>query len=135
MYRKKHFPSSRTSDNQSQTELKPIKGAGFTVYLVSELAAVRKGQIQPENGTSWNDADIRKFYDYDFTGEQAATVYKRKLESWTNGDRAWLIPVANGQKNGYQVAEMFTDEKGALTSPELPMEPMWWWRRPRRTTM
>lgn len=117
---KKAFSIVKTSDNQSQTELKPIKGAGFTVYLVSELAAVHKGQIQPENGIAWSSADIRKFYDYDFTGEQAATVYKRKLESWTDGDRAWLIPVANGQKNGYQVAEMFTDEKGALTSPELP---------------
>ena len=117
---KKAFSMVKTSDNQSQTELKPIKGAGFTVYLVSELAAVRKGQIQPENGISWSSADIRKFYDYDFTGEQAATVYKRKLENWTDGDRAWLVPAASGQKNAYQVAEMFTDEKGALTSPELP---------------
>ena len=117
---KKAFSIVKTSDNQSQTELKPVKGAGFMVYLVSELTAVRNGQIQPENGTSWNDADIRKFYDYDFTGEQTAAVCKRKLESWTDGDRAWLVPVENSQQNEYRVTEMFTDAKGALTSPELP---------------
>ena len=117
---KKAFSLIKTSDNQYQTELIPVKNAGFTVYLVSELAGVRNRHLQPENGKTWSADDIRQFYDYDFTGERAATVYKRSMETWTEGDRRWLASVSGGKANEYLVKEMFTDEKGALVSPELP---------------
>lgn len=117
---KKAFSLIKTSDNQYQTELIPVKNAGFTVYLVSELAGVRNRHLQPENGKTWSADDIRQFYDYDFTGERAATVYKRNMETWTEGDRRWLASVSGGKANEYLVKEMFTDEKGALVSPELP---------------
>lgn len=117
---KKAFSIIKTSDNQYQTELVPVKNAGFTVYRVSELSWVKSGRLQPENGKSWTADDIRKFYDCDFTGERAATVYKRSMETWTEGDRRWLTKVSGGKANEYRVKEMFTDDKGALTSPELP---------------
>lgn len=116
---KQAFSITKISDNQFQTELRPIEGAGFTVYLVSDLKGVKNGDIVPENGQSFGETDIRKFYDYDFTEETPATVYKRKLEAWTEGDTRWLIP-SEGDLNKYYVAEMFTDKNGSLTSPELP---------------
>lgn len=42
------------------------------------------------------------------------------METWTEGDHRWLEPVPGGKLNEYRVGEMFTDEQGALTSPELP---------------
>lgn len=117
---KQAFSITKTSDNQFQTELLPIEGAGFTVYLISELKGVKDGSIVPEDGQSFGEADIRKFYDYDFTDEAPATVYKRTLETWTDGDRKWLTPAEDGDTNEYRVSEMFTDKNGSLTSPELP---------------
>ena len=117
---KKAFSIVKTSDNQFQTELVPVPDAGFTVYLVSDLQGVKDGTLTPANGNSWSGLDIQQFYDYDFTQDQPATVYKRDMETWTEGDRLWLEAVDGGNANEYRVKEMFTDENGALTSPELP---------------
>lgn len=117
---KQAFSLVKTSDNQFQTELVPVQGAGFTVYLISKLAGVREGSLTPVNGQSWSEQDIGNFYDYDFSGECPAVVYKRELERWTDGDRKWLQPVDGGAANQYQVKEMFTDVSGKLVSPELP---------------
>lgn len=108
----------KTSDNTYQTELKPIEGAGFSVYLISELSGVKNGSITPM-GENWTADDIMSFYEYDFTQEKTATVYKRTgHEEWTEGDRAWL---EKGNKpNEYTVKEMFTDADGRIVTPELP---------------
>lgn len=117
---KQAFSLAKTSDNQFQTELVPVEGAGFTVYLVSELQGVKDGSLVPANGENWSGLDIRQFYDYDFSQDQPASVWKRELEAWTEGDRLWLEPAGDGDANEYRVKEMFTDKEGALTSPELP---------------
>ena len=106
----------KTSDNAYQTELKQIKGAGFSVYLISELSGVKSGELKPVNG-SWSSDDIMTFYDYDFTKEPKATLYKRNDETWTAGDQKWLIPV---EAPKYEVTEMFTDNEGRIETPELP---------------
>ncbi len=108
----------KTSDNTYQTELEVIEGAGFSVYLISDLSGVKNGSIQPKADT-WSEADIMTFYDYDFTDEPTATVYKRTgHEEWTNGDKRWLEKVEG--LNKYRVKEMFTDENGRIITPELP---------------
>ena len=106
----------KTSDNAYQTELKPIEGAGFSVYLISELSGVKSGEIKPVTGT-WGSEDILTFYDYDFEGEGKAVLYKRKSEPWTAGDTKWLKSLGGSK---YEVAEMFTDENGRIETPELP---------------
>ena len=106
----------KTSDNAYQTELKPLKGAGFSIYLINDLSAVKKGELQPVNGT-WGEADILSFYDYDFTKESRAMLYKRKSEPWTAGDEKWLTSLG---ENKYEVSEMFTDSDGRIETPELP---------------
>lgn len=118
--KKQAFSLVKTSDNQYQTELLPVAGAGFKVYLISELQKVKDGTLKPSNGDIWSEADIQRFYDYDFSEEETATVYKRTLEPWTDGDTRWLVPVTDGNKNEYRVGEMFTDQRGELVSPELP---------------
>lgn len=106
----------KTSDNDYQTELSPIKGAGFCVYLISDLSGVKDGSLKPVNG-NWGTDDILTFYDYDFTEEPRAKLYKRTNETWTKGDTQWLKSLGN---NFYEVSEMFTDEKGRIETPELP---------------
>ncbi|MDO4262299.1 MAG: SpaA isopeptide-forming pilin-related protein [Eubacteriales bacterium] len=108
----------KTSDNTYQTELEVVEGAGFSVYLVSGLSGVRDGSIRPAGG-AWGEADIMTFYDYDFTEESTAVVYKRTgHERWTEGDRRWLVK--EDGLNRYRVAEMFTDKNGRIITPELP---------------
>ena len=108
----------KTSDNTYQTELEVMEGAGFSAYLISDLSGVKNGSIQPKTGT-WTEADIMTFYDYDFTKESTATVYKRTgHEEWTNGDKRWLEKVEG--LNKYRVKEMFTDKNGRIITPELP---------------
>ncbi len=106
----------KTSDNTYQTELEPIAGAGFSVYLISDLSGVKDGTLTPVNGT-WGADDIMTFYDYDFTNEQKAVLYKRNNETWTDGDTKWLTSLGG---NKYEVAEMFTDADGRIETPELP---------------
>lgn len=115
---KQGFQFLKTSDSIWQTELKPIAGAGFSIYLISDLSGVKNGQIEPM-GENWTEDDIMTFYDYDFKGEKTATVYKRTgYETWTAGDKLWLK--AGTQPNEYYVKEMFTDKDGYVTAPELP---------------
>ena len=106
----------KTSDNAYQTELKPIEGVGFSIYLISELTGVKSGEIAPVAGT-WGTEDILTFYDYDFRGESKAILYKRKSEPWTKGDTKWLKSLGGNQ---YEVSEMFTDKNGYIETPELP---------------
>ncbi len=108
----------KTSDNAYDTELSPLEGAGFSVYLIEDLSGVKNGTLTPLNGV-WGSDDINAFYDYDFTNESRAILYKRTgQEEWTGGDEKWLT--ATGIANQYQVAEMFTDKDGAVETPELP---------------
>ncbi len=115
---KQGFQFIKTSDNTYQTELSLIEGAGFCVYLISDLSGVQSGAITPV-GTDWSVDDVMTFYDYDFTDEPTATVYKRTgHEEWTDGDVQWLVKVDG--LNKYQVGEMFTDADGRIVTPELP---------------
>lgn len=108
----------KTSDNTWQTELQPIEGAGFCIYLINDLSGVKDGSIRPL-GESWTADDIMTFYEYDFTGEPTAKVYKRTgHEEWTYGDKLWLA--AGTAQNEYYVKEMFTDKDGRIVTPELP---------------
>lgn len=106
----------KTSDNTYQTELKPIEGAGFKVYLISDLSGVKEGEITPI-GATWDSDDVMTFYDYDFSQENSAVLYKRSDETWTQGDEKWL---ENIEGDFYRVKEMFTDSDGRIETPELP---------------
>jgi len=69
-----------------------LAGAGFKVYLISELAGVKDGTLVPA-GSDWAAED---FKDYDFTSEQTAKI------------------------DGVDTPEFFTYSSGRLVSPELP---------------
>jgi len=74
-----------------QTEMDLLR-AGFTAYLISDLAGVRDGSLKMTGG-AWTAQDFRV---YGFAGEPSAKV------------------------DGKTVGEFFSDEKGRLISPELP---------------
>ena len=95
--KKQAFQLTKISDDGSQTETELLEGAGFKVYLISELSKVKDGTLKPSNGTEYAPQD---FIGYDFSKEETASYYE------------------NGEK--IQTEEMFTDKKGYLCSPELP---------------
>lgn len=94
--KKQAFQLIKISDDGSQTETELLEGAGFKVYLISELSKVKDGTLKPDNGTEFVPQD---FIGYDFSKEETA--------SYQNGEKI-------------QTEEMFTDKKGYLCSPELP---------------
>lgn len=94
---KQAFQIIKVSEDGEQTETDLIKGAEFTIYLVSDLSKVKDGSLKPSNGTAYTAED---FISYDFTGEKPAVTYE-------NG-KAISVPV------------MVTDAKGYAKSVELP---------------
>lgn len=107
----------KMEDLSTGTEMAPLK-AGFTIYRISELTGVKTGAIAPK-GDVWTKKDVDTFKRYDFSGDQAATLYKRLSDTWTDGDRAWLE--ATGVPNQYRVKEMWSGEDdGYFITPELP---------------
>lgn len=74
-----------------------LKGAVFTVYLISSLSKVKDGSLKPENGSSYTAED---FIGYDFTKEDPAVYYE--------GGKPIEVP------------KLVTDSKGYAKSVELP---------------
>lgn len=107
----------KMEDLSTGTEMAPLK-AGFTIYRINELAGVKAGTIAPK-GDVWTKKDVDTFKRYDFSGDQAATLYKRTTDTWTDGDKEWLE--ATGVPNQYRVKEMWSgEEDGYFITPELP---------------
>ena len=48
----------KISDDGSQTETELLEGAGFKVYLISELSKVKDGTLKPDNGTEFVPQDL-----------------------------------------------------------------------------
>lgn len=94
---KQAFQIIKVSEDGEQTETDLVKGAEFTVYLISGLSKVRDGSLKPSNGSAYTAED---FTAYDFTREKPAVTYE-------NGK-----PV--------EVPVLVTDEKGYAKSVELP---------------
>lgn len=75
----------------------PLEGAGFKIYLISELSKVKNGTIQPDANGNYKAEEFRNI---DFTKEQTAL-------SFTNN------------ANGERIPELFSNADGILVSPEL----------------
>ena len=95
--KKQAFQLIKISEDGEQTETDLVAGAGFKVYLISDLTQVKNGKLKPSNGESYTASD---FKNYDFSKEQVAVTYE-------NGT---AVPVP----------ELITDTKGYAVSPELP---------------
>ena len=95
--KKQAFQLIKISEDGEQTETDLVAGAGFKVYLISDLTQVKNGKLKPANGESYTASD---FKNYDFSKEQVAVTYE-------NGT---AVPVP----------ELITDTKGYAVSPELP---------------
>ena len=132
------FQLTKLGSQTGQTEQDVLEGAGFTVYLISELSKADEFSVD-ENGkydlNSILNAYINKEYNnetkkYDFSSETAAIAktyennvqeisdYNATLESGVNGTGdGW---VATGAKHEYQLSELFTNKLGVIKSPLLP---------------
>lgn len=94
---KQAFGLQKSSINGSATESTPLQGAGFKIYLIKDLEGVKNGSIRPHSNGKYEGTD---FIGYNFGAELTALDYSNNV----NGDR---------------IPELFTDELGKLTSPEL----------------
>ncbi len=94
---KQAFQIIKISEDGNQTETDLVKGAEFTVYLISDLSKVKDGSLKPSSGAAYTAED---FTAYDFTKEKPAVTY-------TDG-KAIEVPV------------LVTDAKGYAKSVELP---------------
>lgn len=94
---KQAFQIIKISEDGEQTETDLVKGAEFTVYLISSLSKVQDGTLQPANGTQFTAED---FLAYDFSKEEPAVTYE--------DGKAVEVPV------------LVTDETGYAKSVELP---------------
>lgn len=94
---KQAFQLIKISEDGEQTETELVEGAGFKVFLISELSGVKDGSLKPGNGSYYTPED---FITYDYSKDETASY-------WENGKKI-------------TVPELFTDKKGYLKSPELP---------------
>lgn len=95
--KKQAFNLKKVSSNSTSTELTPLMGAGFKIYLIKDLEGVKNGTLRPSNGVQYT---VNDFIGYDFSGEQTALDYSRTSE-------------------GERIEEIFSDAQGSVTSPEL----------------
>ena len=95
--KKQAFQLIKISEDGEQTETELVEGAGFKVFLISELSGVKDGSLKPGNGSYYTPED---FITYDYSKDETASY-------WENGKKI-------------TVPELFTDKKGYLTSPDLP---------------
>jgi len=94
---KQAFELIKISTDGSTGEVELLENAGFSIYLISDLSAVKDGALTPSNGSTWTAAD---FASYDFSNETTAIDY-------------------SSNSAGTTIPELFTDSKGYLLSPEL----------------
>ena len=47
MVKKQAFRLQKFSENSSTTEISPLQGAGFKIYLISDLSFVKDGRVRP----------------------------------------------------------------------------------------
>mgnify|MGYP000547351341 CR=1 FL=1 len=63
----------KISDDGNQTETELLEGAGFKVYLISELSKVKDGTLKPDNGAEFVPQD---FIGYDFSKRKLLLIIK-----------------------------------------------------------
>ena len=89
--KKQKFELIKVGISEAETEVS-LLGAGFKIYLISELEGVKDGSLLPKDG-EWSYKD---FKGYDFTGEQTAKI------------------------DSISTPEFFSNSLGHFISPELP---------------
>lgn len=57
--KKQAFQLIKISEDGEQTETDLVAGAGFKVYLISDLTQVKNGKLKPANGESYTASDFK----------------------------------------------------------------------------
>lgn len=138
---KTNIEISKHSSDTGSSDGFGIEGAGFTLYLISDLSKEKDIEKTPDGKydiDSLIDLYINDEYDnehlkYDFTGESQAiaktyeidadliAAYNETLtaagDNKNGSGNGW---VATGNKNEYQLAEIFSNEDGVIGISGLP---------------
>lgn len=118
-----------TTDNNSD-KLDPMKGAGFSIYLVSELENGKYKELSDEELVQAVIDDMRNpsTLQYDtYEKYEPATVYAEKdSEDVMSGRLVKTVNYAGGKtykasgENAYLVSELESDKNGVVKTPRLP---------------
>ena len=98
----------KISEDGGQTEIDLVEGAGFKVFLISDLSGVKDGTLKP----SGEDFVPEDFIGYDYAKDKTASY-------WENGKEV-------------HVPELFTDKKDMYAARNFHMENMWYLRVPHQ---
>lgn len=94
---KQSFQLTKLEISEDSDMGNPLQGAGFKIYLISELSKVKDGTITADTNGNYNAKD---FLNYNFTNEQTAMTFNENM-------------------NGERIPELFSNEDGIVISPEL----------------
>lgn len=117
-----------TADVNSD-QLDPMKGAGFSVYLVSELCGGKYRDFSDEDLVQAMIDDLRdaSTLQYDMSDHKPASVFAGKdSKDVQSGKLVKRYEYENGKdytvkgENEYLAAMLESDEKGRVKTPELP---------------
>ena len=90
--KKQAFQLIKISEDGEQTETDLVAGAGFKVYLISDLTQVKNGKLKPANGESYTAND---FKNYDFSKEQVAVTYENGTAVPVRRTGSWIMISGN----------------------------------------
>lgn len=120
----------KISGTDKQSSFEAVAGAKFSVYLVSELADGKYAALSDAELPQAIIDDFRNPTTLDFDAmrqQRPATVYADAgSEDVANGRLAKSVTYADGMayqadgNHAYLVAELISDSRGVVTTPELP---------------
>lgn len=120
----------KISGTDKQSSFEAVAGAKFSVYLVSELADGKYAALSDAELPQAIIDDFRNLTTLDFDAmrqQRPATVYADAgSEDVANGRLAKSVTYADGMayqadgNHAYLVAELISDSRGVVTTPELP---------------
>lgn len=134
------FALTKLKTATGETEAETLKGAGFSVYRISDLSKADQFTVNVDG--SYDLASIREAYvnrkynnetkKYDFSGESTVTMiengstlvdaYNETLQNGVNGRGEGWVATGNTVRAAteYQLSEVFTNDAGILRVGCLP---------------
>ena len=76
--KKQAFQLIKISEDGEQTETDLVEGAGFKIFLISELSGVKDGSLVPSIGSTFSAED---FIGYDYSQDETASYYEMEKRS------------------------------------------------------
>ncbi len=120
--KKQAFRLQKFSENSNTTEISPLEGAGFKIFLISDLSFVKNGTVRPDENGNYNPKD---FIGYNYNNEQTAMDYSKSSSGERIGEifTKTVTETVNGnpqQVNGVLISPLLAYGKYVVVETTLP---------------